>query len=166
MGGFPVTGMHPGEDMVFSIELVRRGFSTACFHDAFVFHKRRTRVRQFFRQVYRFGKTRTIISKVYPDTFNPVFLMPSIFTAATAGLVLGGVFITPWMLTPLAVYASALFIDALIRTRDPKVSLLAVWASFVQLTGYGLGFMTAWIGTNLLGRDEYGVLRKGFYPAG
>ena len=28
MGGFPVTKMHPGEDMVFAIELIKRGYKT------------------------------------------------------------------------------------------------------------------------------------------
>ena len=165
-GGFPITRMHPGEDMVFSIELVRRGFTTACFYEAFVYHKRRTRFGQFFRQVFRFGKTRYIISRVYPDTFKPIYLMPSFFTMGVAGLILGGVFIHPWVLFPVGMYAFVLFSDALVRTRGVMISLLAAWASFVQLTGYGLGFLATWFRVSMLGKDEYGVLNSGFYPTG
>ena len=79
-GGFPVTGMHPGEDMVFSIELIRRGIQTVCFPKSFVYHKRRTSFSQFFWQVFRFGKTRYIISRVYPETFRIFFLFPTSFS--------------------------------------------------------------------------------------
>jgi glycosyltransferase involved in cell wall biosynthesis len=56
IGGFPVTKMHPGEDMVLSIEIIKNNFSTRLVKEAYVYHKRRTTLKQFYTQVYRFDK--------------------------------------------------------------------------------------------------------------
>ena len=50
LGGFPVTHMHPGEDMVFTIELLKRGYKSALFQDTGVFHKRRNTLKSFYKQ--------------------------------------------------------------------------------------------------------------------
>ena len=84
-GGFPVTTMHPGEDMVFTIEVIKRGFETRLVHEAYVFHKRRISFKKFYKQVFGFGKTRYIISKHYPETFKIFFLFPSLFAIGTIG---------------------------------------------------------------------------------
>ena len=69
-----------------------------------------------------------------------------------------GIFVSPWWLLPLGVYALALFISALVSD-GLKVALYAVPASFIQLWGYGLGFIKAMI----TGRDAAAEveIRKG-----
>ena len=59
-----------------------------------------------------------------------------------------------WLLLP-AVYAFALFATALVQTQSLKISLLAIVTSFVQLIGYGIGFIRAWFVKVLMrrGRD-------------
>lgn len=164
IGGFPDTKMHPGEDMVFAIELIKRGITSGLIPNACVFHKRRTSFGKFYRQVRGFGKTRLIISRVYPETFRIFFLFPTLFVLGVAGLLILTPLIAWWFILPVLLWMLLILADATIRSRNPKVGLLAVWASMIQMAGYGLGFLSAWIKNGLLGKDEYDVFARGFYP--
>jgi glycosyltransferase involved in cell wall biosynthesis len=162
-GGFPVTTMHPGEDMVFAIEVIKRGFETRLISDAYVFHKRRISFKKFYKQVFGFGKTRYIISKHYPETFKIFFLIPSVFVLGTIGALLLGLFVHRIFAFPVLLYAFLVFADALTKTKSFMIGLKALAASFVQLFAYGIGFMDAVWKHKLLGKDEFGVFDKGFY---
>ncbi len=164
VGGYPETKMHPGEDMVLSIELINNGFASGFIPDAYVYHKRRTTLQKFYKQVFGFGKTRYIISRVYPSTFKLFYLAPAAFLLGTAGLAALSVILSPWFLAPVIFWASAVLIDSTIRNLSPITGLLSVITSFIQLCGYGLGFINAWYTIALRGIDRYGVLTKGFYP--
>lgn len=164
VGGFPITRMHPGEDMVFSIELVDKGFAAGLIRDAYVFHKRRTTLPGFFKQVSGFGKTRLIISRVYPHTFSLFYLAPSFFLAGSAVLVALAAVIGLWALLPLLAWTCAVFADATFRIRSIIGGSIAVIASFIQLYGYGSGYLGAWWSASVRGNDRYGVFSKGFYP--
>ncbi len=157
IGGFPVTRMWPGEDMVFAIEIIRRGYRTRLIKDAYVYHKRRNTLKSFFRQVFRFGKTRYIISRVYPETFKIFYLLPSFFTLGTIGLILLALW-KWWFILPVVLYAFVVFVDSLISNKSLKVALLSVLTAFIQHFGYGLGFMAG-----IIKGDEYGVFERGFY---
>jgi len=164
IGGFPDTRMHPGEDMVFAIELIKRGIRSGLIQDAYVYHKRRTSFGKFYRQVRGFGKTRYIISGVYPETFRIFFLFPTLFVLGVAVLLILSVWINWLFILPVMLWIVLILADATIRSRNLLVGLMAVWASAIQLSAYGLGFLSAWIKKGLLGRDEYGVFNHGFYP--
>ena len=45
---------------------------------------------------------------------------------------------------PLLLYSLLIFVDSSIRNRSLYVGLLSIPAAFVQLTGYGLGFIESW----------------------
>ncbi|MDE5418861.1 glycosyltransferase [Labilibaculum sp. DW002] len=162
-GGFPVTTMHPGEDMVFAIEVLKRGFETRLVQNAYVFHKRRVSFKKFYKQVFGFGKTRYIISKHYPETFKVFFLFPSLFTLGSIGALLLGVSIHQVFAFPVLLYAVLVLADAISKSKSFKVGFLALLASFVQLFAYGIGFMDAVWKHKILGKDEFGVFGKGFY---
>ncbi len=157
MGGFPITKMHPGEDMVFAIELIKRGYKTKLFKGCFVYHKRRNTLASFFKQVFRFGKTRHIISKIYPETFKIFYLAPTAFIFGVFTLI-GLSFIWWFAFTPLILYIFLLFFNSLIKNKNIKVAFLSIITSFVQLFGYGFGFLQP-----VFKKDEYGVKGKGFY---
>ena len=159
-GGFPITRMHPGEDMIFSIEIIKKGFSTKLLTEAFVYHKRRTNFPKFFKQVFGFGKTRFLISLLYPDTFNIFFLVPSAFLIGSTGLVILSIFFHYLFLSPFILFILLILSDSLIKTKSIKTSILSVIASFYQLYGYGYGFITAVWKKGILNIDEYGLFAK------
>lgn len=162
-GGFPVTTMHPGEDMVFAIEVIKRGFETRLVSEAYVFHKRRVSFKKFYKQVFGFGKTRYIISKHYPETFKVFFLFPSLFALGTIGALVLGALVHQIFAYPVLLYAVLVLADAISKSKSFKVGFLALLASFVQLFAYGIGFIDAVWKHKVLGKDEFGVFGKRFY---
>jgi hypothetical protein len=53
--------------------------------------------------------------------------------------------------------------DSFLKNNNIKVAFLSVITSFMQLFGYGLGFLKSFIKINIQKEDEYGVIEKGFY---
>jgi glycosyltransferase involved in cell wall biosynthesis len=159
VGGFPNTRMHPGEDMVFTIDIMREGFKTRLFEDAFVYHKRRTSLAKFKKQVFNFGYTRVIISKLYPETFKIFYAFPSLFIIGNILLLILGI-VYPIFFIPLAAYILLLFLDSLIRERSIYVAFLSIATSLTQIWAYGTGFLKGWWDVHIRGRDKFDVVNN------
>ncbi|MCD8102780.1 MAG: glycosyltransferase [Alistipes sp.] len=140
VGGFAT--MRVGEDIDLSARLLEAGYACRLFPKAWVYHKRRTRLARFFRQVFSFGKARVLLSRLHPGTLKPVHILPSVFTAGLAAVMAAAVLWTPWVLLLPAAYLMAVFVDAAVTNKSLTVGLLAMPSALVQLTGYGLGFIT------------------------
>ncbi|HJD77142.1 MAG TPA: glycosyltransferase [Bacteroides reticulotermitis] len=104
LGGF--SKMRFGEDIDFSIRIFKGGYSCRLFPGAWVYHKRRTDLRKFFKQVHNSGIARINLYKKYPDSLKMVHLLPGIFTLGVVLLtilfgvgLLGGVCALVWMQT-------------------------------------------------------------------
>lgn len=142
-GGFQITRM--GEDIIFSITAQRLGFKSALLPDAFIYHKRRTRFAAFFRQLRFFGRARINISRFYPDELKLVHAFPALFTLWLISFPLQFLIWKPlfWLSCGLLLtYCILLFTDAWRQSRSLQVAGLALPAAFVQLTGYGFGFLS------------------------
>ena len=162
LGGF--SRMRFGEDIDFSIRIFKAGHACRLFPGAWVWHKRRTDFRKFFRQVYNSGIARINLYKKYPESLKIVHLMPAAFTAGTALLVvLAAVMYQPLWLAPIVLYALMILADSSIHNRSLRIGLLSVAAAFVQLTGYGLGFFNAWWKRCVRGGSEFSAFDKTFY---
>ncbi len=162
LGGF--SRMRFGEDIDFSIRIFKAGHACRLFPGAWVWHKRRTDFRKFFRQVYNSGIARINLYKKYPESLKIVHLMPAAFTAGTALLVvLAAVMCQPLWLAPIVLYALMILTDSSFQNRSLRIGLLSVAAAFVQLTGYGLGFFNAWWKRCVRGGNEFSAFDKTFY---
>ena len=160
LGGF--SRMRFGEDIDFSIRIFRGGYRCRLFPEAWVWHKRRTDLRKFFKQVHNSGIARINLYKKYPDSLKVVHLLPGVFTLGTAVLLLASPF-CPYALLPLALYALMVCADAARQEHSLHIGLLSVAAAFVQLIGYGTGFWRAWWRRCVCGRDEFEAFKKNFY---
>ena len=162
LGGF--SRMRFGEDIDFSIRIFKAGHACRLFPGAWVWHKRRTDFRKFFRQVYNSGIARINLYKKYPESLKIVHLMPAAFTAGTALLViLAAVMCQPLWLAPRVLYALMILADSSMHNRSLRIGLLSAAAAFVQLTGYGLGFFNAWWKRCVRGGSEFSAFDKTFY---
>ncbi|MBQ7509594.1 MAG: glycosyltransferase [Prevotella sp.] len=190
LGGF--TKMRFGEDIDFSYRIIEAGYKTALIPEAWVWHKRRTDYRKFFRQVYNSGIARINLMKRHPGTLKLVHLLPTVFTlgvigclllfALGAGLYIEGEWLDAYGLRPtdnmhqgvgfmfcvlaalpLLFYSSVICIDSSIRNRSLRVGLLSIPAAFTQLMGYGLGFIVSWWKRCVLKQDEFTAFEKNFY---
>ena len=160
LGGF--SRMRFGEDIDFSYRLIENGYKSRLFPEAWVWHKRRTDLRKFFRQVYNSGIARINLEKRHPGTMKPVHLLPMLFTLGVLLLLL----LSPWCLwtlTPLLAYALIICIHSSVVNKSLRVGLLSVPAAFTQLMGYGLGFINAWWKRCVLRQDEFQAFEKTFY---
>ena len=176
LGGF--SKMRFGEDIDFSYRIVEAGYKPQLFPDAWVWHKRRTDFRKFFRQVYNSGIARINLEKRHPGTMKLVHILPTVFTVGIIGLILISAVgralmhyvdrdqfywmcFAPWI--PIILYSMLICIDSTIKNRSLKVGLLSIPAAFVQLMGYGLGFIESWWKRCVLKQDEFTAFEKNFY---
>lgn len=141
-GGYKLSRM--GEDIEFAIRIIETGFRTGLIPDAFIYHKRRTTFGQFFRQLRFFGRARINISRYHPGELKLVHAFPALFTLFV-GLVPVWAFISSVLfglsVGVLGLFSALILLDATRKEGDLTVGLLSVAAAFVQLTGYGTGFL-------------------------
>ena len=176
LGGF--SKMRFGEDIDFSYRIVESGNKTQLFPEAWVWHKRRTDFQKFFRQVYNSGIARINLEKRHPGTLKLVHLLPTVFTVGVIALILISAVgralmhyvdrdqfywmcFAPWI--PILLYSLLICIDSSVRNKNLKVGLLSIPAAFVQLMGYGFGFIESWWKRCILKQDEFQAFEQTFY---
>ncbi len=130
-----------GEDIDMSFRIKEAGFETRLFPEAYVCHKRRVSLKKFFRQVNTFGRGRILLNKLHPGSLKLVHLLPACFALGNALLLLLGLFWTAWWLLPIAFYVLCIFGESLLKNKSLKVAVYSIAAAYVQLFGYGLGFI-------------------------
>lgn len=164
LGGF--ADMRFGEDVDFSIRIYKGGYRCGLIPDAWVWHKRRTDFRKFFRQVYNSGMARINLYKRHPESLKIVHLLPMVFAVGVLTLVFGSGVLQSWLpMIPLLLFALLIFSDASLQEKSLKIGLLAVVASYIQLLGYGFGFISAWWKRCVLrqGDENLQAFRDTFY---
>lgn len=142
-----------GEDIDLSIRIRQAGFRTMLFPEVSVYHKRRVNLKKFFRQVYNFGQARIFLYRLHPESLKAVHALPALFVLGEAALLLLAVFHTPYWLLLLALYCLMLFGASAIKNKSLKIALLSVVTGFVQLNGYGCGFIKAFWSKVVLKKD-------------
>lgn len=160
LGGF--TKMRFGEDIDFSYRIVEAGYMPRLFPEAWVWHKRRTDFRKFFRQVYNSGIARINLEKRHPGTMKLVHLLPTVFTLGVIGLLIISLF-WPLACVPIILYSLIILIDSSLKNKNLWVGILSIPAAFVQLMGYGFGFIESWWKRCVLKKDEFTAFEKNFY---
>ena len=156
------SAMRFGEDIDLSIRLFKNGYKVCLFPSAWVYHKRRTDWRKFFRQVYNSGIARINLYKKYPDSLKLVHLLPAVFTLGVFFFLVGSLFCT-WSLLPLGLFSLLIFVDSSIQNKSLKIGFLSIIASFIQLIGYGGGFLDAAWNRLVLKKKEFSAFQKTFY---
>ena len=138
--------IHPGEDPDLVIRLWKMGYKTRLIAEAFVYHKRRISWSKFYKQVSKFGGVRPILNSWHPETAKFTFWLPSLFLLGLLfAIAYGIVFKSLLFLWIYIAYASLLLINALWVTKNPLVAIMAVFAAFIQFSGYGYNFLKSTI---------------------
>lgn len=153
------------EDIDMSTRIKQAGFSIGLIHPAHVYHKRRVDFKKFWRQVHVFGMSRITLKLLYPGSLKAVHCLPAVAVVIGIVLLVLGCTVSPWYLLPLGIYAVALWVAAFVSTRSIRIATLALPASFIQIVGYGTGFLRAWFTKIVLGRgrdiEQEVAMRKG-----
>lgn len=141
------------EDIDMSTRIRLAGFLISLYPDVAVFHKRRVDFKKFWRQVHVFGMSRITLQLLYPGSMKAVHCLPALFVIGALAMLIGGLF-CKWLLLPLIAYILALWIWGIVSTRSLKIGTMGVAAAMVQLSGYGTGFIRAYVWKILLGHGR------------
>ena len=151
-GGFPNIPL--AEDIELSFRIEKAGLKIALIENAFVYHKRRTSFKQFFRQVNRFGIGRIDLYKKYPNTLKLTHFIPAMFVVFTCLSAM----LTPFnylFILPLLLYLLLILTDATYTNKSISIGILSVWSTLVQMFGYGTGFIKAFIKRIIFNQGEF-----------
>ncbi|MDI6400399.1 glycosyltransferase [Balneolaceae bacterium ANBcel3] len=161
VGGF--SNLRFGEDLDFSMRILKKGYQSLLIEEAYVYHKRRNTYKTFFKQVYNSGMARVVLNKLHPGTLKTVHLLPTLFTVFLLfslsmlpfGNYIPAVFILAYMLI--------LFADGWRNTKSLSASARIPFTSILQLTGYGMGLLHAVVLIHILGKNDARAFEKSFY---
>lgn len=161
-GGF--SKLRFGEDIDLSVRIFEHSFRTSLIPECFVYHKRRTDFLKFFKQVFNSGIARINLYKRHPKSLKLVHFLPAAFVAYQFLSIPHALYYSEfWVIWPTIIYVTLILFDASIRLKNPWIGLLSVWASIVQLFGYGLGFIKGFIKRIILKQSEFHAFDKTFY---
>ena len=134
--------MRVGEDIDLTFRLWEFGFETQYIENAYVYHKRRSTLKQFFNQTYAFGEARPILNRKHPSTLKMTYWFPSIFIVGLDVSIVMAIFGELTLFSCYYLYFLVLIIDASFKN-GIRVGALSVITTITQFLGYGLGFITS-----------------------
>lgn len=133
--------MKNGEDIDLTFRLWKNGFETQLIEKAFVYHKRRSTIKQFFKQTFGFGTARPKLNRMYPETVKLTYWFPCIFIIGFDISIILVILGFNQLLYFYGVYFLLIFLDSLLQNKNVRVAFLSIVTSFTQFLGYGLGFL-------------------------
>ena len=162
VGGFD-SAMRYGEDIDFSMRVKEAGFKIGLVPDAYVYHKRRSTFRSFFKQTFCSGTARVDLARRHKGALKLVHLLPSFAVLALFALLTLS-FACSWLFVlPVVAYAALIFFDSYRAFKSLKVALLRLQASACQICGYGLGFLYNLWERFVLRRKDTVAFKKNLY---
>lgn len=138
-GGF--SKQRIGEDIDLNFKLLEKGCITRLIKEAFVYHKRRTSLREFLKQTRNFGAARPILNKMHPGSAKLNYWFPSFFVLGLFSSLVIWYFFSPLGFLIYALYFLAISIDSFVKNKKIAIALSSVMAAFIQFLGYGTGFL-------------------------
>src|SRR6056297_929627 len=105
---------------------------------------------------------RPILNKWHPGTAKPTYWFPTLFILGLVTALTLSIF-GLWLPLMLYVfYFFILFLDALVKNRKLVVAVLAILATLIQFTGYGIGFFKSTMLLNFSNRNPEELFPKLF----
>lgn len=161
-------GLRHGQDMDYSMRIYNAGFKVGLIPGAFVYHKRRTSIPKFFRQIFNWGVARINLTRRHPHTLKAVHLLPALLLV---GLVLIGIlsFLLPahasliWAVIGCGFIGICLlaFLQSYCKYKSCKTALLSILTLNIQVFAYGAGLI--WGLWNTLKGKEVKGFSKNYY---
>ncbi len=145
LGGFD-TRFWPGEDTKLCLGITRDlGMKILYAPDALVYHHRRPLFRPHLRQVRSYALHRGYFAKRFPETsLRPFYFLPTLLVAGLLGsgaLSLAWPFLSPLYALGVGLYLLAVWLSAIIASRDLWLSLVVAAGIVVTHLTYGIWFV-------------------------
>lgn len=146
-----MSGLRHGQDMDYSARIYKAGFQVGLIPDAFVYHKRRTSLKKFFKQVFNWGVARINLGSIHPELLKPVHFLPAILLLAAITFAIGAAFneairqLFTFALLGLAAMLIFVTVQSGLSYRSLRVGLLSPITLLTQIVAYGLGVLSGLI---------------------
>ncbi len=164
LGGF--SDMRFGEDIELSNRVHKEGAKVKLLINAIVYHRRRTNYLKFFKQVYNSGVARINLGKRDFNMIKFIHTIPSLFTIFSFLLFTLLIFSTHLASLIISFLFFIMFLVSIIGAISEKsfklVPILFVVIP-IQIYGYGIGFIVAFVKRYILKQNEFAGLLKDFY---
>ena len=164
IGGFG--SLRHGQDIEFSNRIRKSGARIKFLINAIVFHRRRTSIKQFFKQVFNWGVARINLGKIDIAMLETVHFIPSIATVtALLSFVVCKVLkfsLSKYlliMMIPLAI----LSLYGSITKKDIRIFPYLMIVIPAQIIGYGTGFFQAYVRRFIFNQEELVGFKKNYY---
>lgn len=137
-----------GQDMDYSNRIYRAGFKVKFLPDVYVYHKRRTNLKKFFKQIFNWGVTRINLGRIDSKMLKPIHFLPacaisiyfiSLILAFFFPIFLYFFIVASAILVLILLFA---FFQSAIKNRSIEVGLLSMVTLLTQVIAYGLGLIT------------------------
>ena len=161
-------GLRHGQDMDYSMRIYNAGFKVGLIPGAYVYHKRRTSIPKFFRQIFNWGVARINLTRRHPHTLKAVHLLPALLLL---GLILVGIlsFLLPahapliWIVIGCGFIGICLFafVQSYCKYKSGQTALLSILTLNIQVFAYGAGLL--WGAWNTLKGKEVKGFSKNYY---
>ena len=164
IGGFGA--LRHGQDIELSHRIINSGARVELLIDAVVYHRRRTTLKKFFRQVFNWGVARINLGKMDRTMLEPIHFIPSAATLIALFTSIGFLLAPNTFYLMIAFGFTGIFLVSLlggIKNKSSKVMLFLILIVPVQIFGYGLGFMIAYFKRFILDHDEFTGFQKKYY---
>ena len=164
IGGFG--SLRHGQDIELSHRILNSGARVELLIDAVVYHRRRTTLKKFFRQVFNWGVARVNLGKIDNAMLEPIHFIPSVVTLLALFTVLGLALASNVSFLIIGFGVAGLLLVSLlggIKNRSLIVIILLFLIVPIQIFGYGLGFMIAYFKRFILDHDEFTGFQKKYY---
>lgn len=162
VGGF--SEMRVGEDPDLAMTLWEKGFTTAFYDSIAVYHKRRTDIGKFSKQVYQFGIARPILNLRHPKYVKVTFWFPALFLV---GYVIGLIHYffegSRFLLGLYGFYTLLILVHATWVTKNIAIGGYSVLTTYVQMFSYGYGFLKSYVKINVLRMKPKDAFPSHFY---
>lgn len=164
VGGFG--SLRHGQDIELSHRIRTSGATVRFIPDAVVYHRRRTSLRRFFRQVFNWGVARVNLGKISSDLLEPIHFLPALALLVALMIVVGAP-IWPTIFLPLLLIGIAgwlgLALYAGLSRKSAAVAGYALLTVPFQIGGYGAGFIIAFLKRFLFGKGAWTGFTKRYY---
>ncbi|MCX7696968.1 MAG: glycosyltransferase [Bacteroidales bacterium] len=163
-----MSSLRHGQDMDYSARIYEHGFRVGLIADAYVYHKRRTSWKKFFKQIFNWGVARINLWKRHKSMLKWIHLIPASFvllvfvTAIVSIFFWWGKFFLYFLLLLILFILSVAMIESFFRYHSVKISIMSVLAIFIQISAYGLGTLTGFFQI-LTGKKEAQGFVKNYY---
>ena len=167
IGGFG--NLRHGQDIEYSSRIIRSGAKVFFAEKAFVFHKRRTNLRRFLRQVFNWGIARINLYQIDPSMFEPLHAAPAaaliLVLTVSAAAVFSPLFFWLFKIGLVSGLLVLLFsmADAAIKYKQLKPSFYLPLVIPIQVFAYGAGFIYNFIRRAVFKKDVKTGFKKNYY---